>query len=518
MNTRKSRHYCLFILLIVAFGLTGCALLPETAQVVAPSSPAVQETSIIPTEEPPPPTETSAASLRLPTKNEIVLTIPNEQPFSGREGDPRPDWLGWGAGSFAVGPDSSYWIADTALYPGRLLQFNLQGELLQTIPLEDKVLGLYDMVVTDDAIWLLGISSQPAQVHQLDLEGNLESSAPIPEALMTQDGSLVSNGIFNLWIGEDGSVLTSGVNGLHRLLDSAGQVVAEPIEALAFNDHTYRAQLHPDGDRLSLVIDDTAIDFAPPLYVDTESFLGFNPDGSFAAAVNQWIPDNEGAGNLDQYVYYYAADGTQLGIARLLPDFIPQMFNHTLSIGPDGQVYQLISNPDHSVQVIRLGFTPAPPPLPSVEPTPNPTRMPPLLPTWTVMPPEASDQEQARETLVAFFSLLADGQYAEGGALFGGSYEATPYGPPGADLEAWWQTACGSMLCLPVAAITEVQQSSPDEYLFYIEFLAENGTTFVMGPCCGGSPAETPAVWQFAYPVKKVDDRWTVMRTPLFVP
>jgi hypothetical protein len=74
------------------------------------------------------------------------------------------------------------------------------------------------------------------------------------------------------------------------------------------------------------------------------------------------------------------------------------------------------------------------------------------------------------------------------------------------------------MLCLPVAAITEVQQSSPDEYLFYIEFLAENGTTFVMGPCCGGSPAETPAVWQFAYPVKKVDDRWTVMRTPLFVP
>jgi hypothetical protein len=140
-----------------------------------------------------------------------------------------------------------------------------------------------------------------------------------------------------------------------------------------------------------------------------------------------------------------------------------------------------------------------------------------LLPAGS-LPPDASDEEHARQALLGFFALLAEGRYAQGGALFGGDYAATPYGPPADDLGAWWQTACGSMLCLPAATISEVKQTGAEEYTYYVEFLWNDGTIYQYGPCCGGNPAETPPVWQFAYLVKKIDGEWKVLRTPLWLP
>lgn len=45
-------------------------------------------------------TITPSPTLALPTGNQIVFTIRNDQPYSGRAGDPRPDWLAWGAQAF----------------------------------------------------------------------------------------------------------------------------------------------------------------------------------------------------------------------------------------------------------------------------------------------------------------------------------------------------------------------------------------------------------------------------------
>ncbi len=471
---------------LLALGLVGCALLPQDRQ------------------------------LGCGEGDKVVLTISNEQPFSGREGDPRPNWLGWGASAFAIAPDGSIWIADTAVQPNRLLHFDTAGILQQTLPLEQTVLGLSDLVVTQDAIWLLALASQPAQLHRLGLDGSLQLSRDIPEAMMTQDSGYVSNGIFTLWVGEDGALLSSGVNGLHRLLDPSGQVAAEPLKALSYYGHSYGTALNPDGSRMDLVMDGASIAFEAPAYVTNESLLGFNPDGSLAVAVNKYDP-NDPAASLEQLVHYYAADGTRLGVARLWPNFIQPMFNQDLAFGPDGQVYQLVSNPDHSVQVVCLGFAEEAPPPALTTPTVKPTALSALLPAGS-LPPDASDEEQARQALLRFFALLAEGRYAEGGALFSGDYAATPYGPPGDDLGAWWQTACGSMACLPPAAISAGEQTGFDEYTFYVEFLSPEGGVYQYGPCCGGNPAETPPVWQFAYPVKKIDGEWQVMRTPLWLP
>lgn len=503
-----------FLAILLPIVLAGCALLPQTTEERSTVSPVLQTPTAIMPVPMPVPLESAPA---MATEDLVVLKIPNGQPFSGKEGDPRPDWLGWGAAAFAIAPDGSFWIADTAAQPDRLLHYSPRGDLLRTTPVDPAVLGVYDMLVTAEAIWLLDIVPQPARLHRLGLDGSLQLSADIPEALMTREECYIANGIYTLWPGEDKSLLSGGVNGLHRLLDLQGRVVAEPLAALPFYGHTYGVAPLSDGSRMNLVVDGAGIEVDPPGYVAAESYLGFNPDGSFAVAVDQ-ISFAAREIQLEQLVYAFAADGARQGITRRLPNFILQDFNHDLAFGLDGQIYQLISNPDHSVQIVRLGFSQEEPPLLEATPTPSPVPLPPLLPTWTVVPPGASDESQARETLLTFFTLLAEGRYAEGGALFGGDYASTVYGPPGDDLAAWWQTACSSMGCRPAAGITEAAQTGPQEYTFYVEFLAGDGTVLRQGACCGGSPAEQPEVWQFAYPVRNIDGQWKVMRTPLWTP
>ena len=62
----------------------------------------------------------------------------------------------------------------------------------------------------------------------------------------------------------------------------------------------------------------------------------------------------------------------------------------------------------------------------------------------------------------------------------------------------------------------EVVKVSESEYLLNAVFINFDGIRFKIGACCGGDPAATPPVWQFAYPVKKLDGVWKVMRATLY--
>ncbi|HJS29409.1 MAG TPA: hypothetical protein VJ768_07295, partial [Anaerolineales bacterium] len=127
---------------LVALGLWagGCMLLPETAvettTTAAPDDPgaAVSPASTTPS---------SLLQVRLPEEDQIIFAIPNPEPWSGKEGDPRPGWKGWGAETFTVAPDGSVWIADTASEPDRLLHYAPQGDLLQDLSLQDLVVYPY---------------------------------------------------------------------------------------------------------------------------------------------------------------------------------------------------------------------------------------------------------------------------------------------------------------------------------------------------------------------------------------
>jgi hypothetical protein len=340
---------------------------------------------------------------------------------------------------------------------------------------------------------------------------------------MTSDGGLVSNGIFNLWLGEKGELLTSGVNGLHELIDPAGEITARPVEALTNNGHAYRTVPDLTEHTLSITVDGEPVGILPPDHVEGEPFLGFNPDGSFAVAIFRETPveGDVPSAIIEWLVHYYTPSGGLLGIARRWPRVLWSEFGHDLALGPDGMVYQLVSNPDHSVQIVRLGFAPELLPAPQVEPAATPMPLtPPSLPQEET-PLDAGTQAQAREALLSFFTFLSEGRYAEAAPFYGGNYEEIPFGNPvesGEDLGAYWERVCQGVLCLPVSGTTQAEQVAEDEIIFYVEFVMEDGTRFELGACCGANPAEFPPVWQFRYPVKKIAGAWKVMRGPLYMP
>lgn len=507
-------------LLAIGLLLSACETLPATSQEIPLSTTPTASSPTTLTA----PSPTGTPSHRLPQSDEVVLSITNSQPFSGREGNPVPEWPGWGAESLAVAPDGSYWLADSYVEPPRLLHYSPSGEQLESIPLEQKVVYVYDLLVLDDSLWLLDISSQLPKIVQLSLDGEVLRSLDLPENLFLMEGNPIFNGVLNLQAGESGEILANTVNGAYELLDSSGNPTYRPLEGISWAGHTYRVTTDPISFTLSLSIDGNTLPIAPPEYIDSPPFIGFNPDGSVAIAIRRETPvqSDVPAVQIDPLVAYYAPSGELLSVARRWPTFIYVDMHHDLAFGSDGMVYQFVTNPNHSVQVVRLGSAPeyaALPRAPEVFNSPVPTVASPRLPLWETPPAGATEQEIARESLVRFFTQLDQKRYTEAAALYGGDFSEVNFERlPGEEVGAYWERLCSAYtICMPVLAIPQEEKISEEEFRFYVEFLWLDGTRFVNGPCCGASPAQQPGYWQFAYSVKKVDDQWKVMRAPLYI-
>ena len=493
------------ILVLTSLLIGGCALIPATQTEVNTPLPLLQPSTVTPEITP------SALPVQFPEADQIIFTIPNPEVFSGREGEPRPNWLGWGAETFAVAPDGSFWIDDTAAEPGRLLHYSPQGELLKEISLKDIVVYAYSLLATPESIWVLDISSQQPKVVQLSPDGEIVSSVDIDPQIMMHGGNVVANGVESLLPGERGELLLHGINGYTELIDASGEVVTRPLEALAYYGHTYRMGRYDEATRRLPIFVDEVLFETSDLYVESEPFVGFNPDGSFALAGYVLDP----GGQEHREVRYYDTAGELLGKARQRPQTFYKDWNHHLAFGPDGSVYQLLSNPDHSVQVLRLGFSAELPPTTEVL-IATPTPLTALLPSESA----ATEEEQARDALLGFFANLSAGKYGEAAHRYGGEkieYARDPL--PGETVDEYWEYICTIVVqCLPVTAIIDAQQVSTEEFIFYVVFMHPDGTRFQMGACCGGDPAAVPPVWQFAYPVQKIDGEWKVMRGPIFTP
>ena len=112
-------------------------------------------------------TASPAPSVGMPEVDQMIFTIPNAELWAGREEDSRPDWKGWGAESFRIAPGGTFWIADTAVFPNRLLQYNAQGELLQEISLVDWVVYAHALSIDQNRVWILDISAEQPRLVQL---------------------------------------------------------------------------------------------------------------------------------------------------------------------------------------------------------------------------------------------------------------------------------------------------------------------------------------------------------------
>ncbi len=462
------------------------------------------------------PTPSPAPWMSLPATDETVLTIHNDQPYSGRVGEPKPDWVGWGAQAFSMAPNGDIWILDYAAQPQRLLHFVNPYEKPQLISLEGLVVGAADVEAARDAIWVLGIASQPPRVLKLSMEGKLMDSFDLPRGLWPEDG------LTGIALAQDGALLIELASGadLHQLFDENGQVDPQLLEGYTFGNRLYRVATTTLSNNATIYAGDTAIRVSSELPIGALRILGSAPDGSFYAEMYV-MPEELGSSGVREILRYSPA-GNLLGIAYPQPaEFYAEQ---DFVVAPDGLVYQLVSNPDHSVQIVRLGFKTGESALvlPTASPTVIPTTLEPLLPTWTVTPEGASAMDLARHTLLTFFTLLHDGRYAEAVPLYGGDYdtmrEQNPEIPP-EDYAALWQAACTRQSpCLLVSRIVEEKIIAQEEFEFVVEFVWIDRTLFKLGPCCGATEAEMPPVWQFSYTVKKVDGMFKVMEGPVYVP
>jgi len=136
----------------------------------------------------------------------------------------------------------------------------------------------------------------------------------------------------------------------------------------------------------------------------------------------------------------------------------------------------------------------------------------------------STDQEQARTTLIDFLQSLHDGEYDQAVQLYGGAYDVmrdhnSSINPD--DLPALLESACtiNGALCLQVKDATLEKKVSDDEFYFKVEFLNEDGSQFVLGPCCGATEEEMPSQSDFYFTVlKNGDGNFVVMDMPPYAP
>ncbi|MCJ7513024.1 MAG: hypothetical protein MUO23_08645 [Anaerolineales bacterium] len=137
-------------------------------------------------------------------------------------------------------------------------------------------------------------------------------------------------------------------------------------------------------------------------------------------------------------------------------------------------------------------------------------------------PQSASAEAAAEEALVTFFARLHDGQFAEAADWFGGSYEPlwqmNPGIPPDNVVDLW-EAACtrNGFQCLPTLAVKAEPGTAPGGFAFAVQFAADDGSAFTIGPCCGQGGQLPRSVFRF---VVAADDsgQYKVMDLPVNSP
>lgn len=134
------------------------------------------------------------------------------------------------------------------------------------------------------------------------------------------------------------------------------------------------------------------------------------------------------------------------------------------------------------------------------------------------------DLESAQQTLILFFSLLNDGEYEQAANLYGGMYDSlqdlNPKVNPN-DHAALFKNACtvNGAQCLEVRQATLLDQPSPAEFRFVVEFSNEDGSLYSRGPCCGDDNANNSAQTEFIYTVRLAcTGNYQVLELPVFGP
>ncbi|MBU1118883.1 hypothetical protein KKH43_03310 [Patescibacteria group bacterium] len=137
---------------------------------------------------------------------------------------------------------------------------------------------------------------------------------------------------------------------------------------------------------------------------------------------------------------------------------------------------------------------------------------------------EVDNEQEARDALVNFFNQAHEGYYEEAWERFDPDkkdyelMESMSAPEERSDKVRVLQNFCEKLeTCLEVRIVNSRKVSS-DEYIFDIQFINDDGSIYVLGPCCAETEETMPSEDQFAYQVKKKDGQFKVISTPLYHP
>jgi hypothetical protein len=137
---------------------------------------------------------------------------------------------------------------------------------------------------------------------------------------------------------------------------------------------------------------------------------------------------------------------------------------------------------------------------------------------------EHTVEQSAQQALLSFLEDMHTGSYTKAMKQYGGSYETliennTNIQPN--NHAALLENACtiNGYQCLEVKTVMLEKNISPTEFTFAVEFLNEDGSLFMRGPCCGGNETDFPAQSSFTFTVIRDDEgNFLVMDLPPYVP
>jgi hypothetical protein len=130
------------------------------------------------------------------------------------------------------------------------------------------------------------------------------------------------------------------------------------------------------------------------------------------------------------------------------------------------------------------------------------------------------NENAARDTLVHWMEQLSRGDYSSVAATYGGDYGA---------LRGWnmsvgrddhprlWKNGCtiNGLNCLPVKQVVGTTRLSPEVVEFSVLLENKDGTTQVIGPCCGEI---APPDSVFTFQVERRGNRYFVISIPPLSP
>ena len=263
-------------------------------------------------------------------------------------GGDQPDSEINGPNAIAILPDGGFIIAD--LVGNRLWRYGSTGKLLKSIDLYSiGIEQVTDLRSTNTELFVLEIRNEKYRVNRLSFDGELITSYDIPE------GFHIENGLTGIAVDCEGEVLLEiAGSDLYRLVDAQGNLYS-PIEETDYycNGKPYRVVNSGPGTIPKLIAGSIPLETQLTTGLGGFNLLAVLKDGSFYVIRNDVV--NDQVIQVDQTVHYINAGGVQQGVARVpLAEYYYSIMRN-LAVGPDGNVYAILPQPD-SIHIIRLNF------------------------------------------------------------------------------------------------------------------------------------------------------------------